>query len=345
ANAALGLMEPTGCGIGGDLFAIVWDAKRQELAGLNASGRAPRGLTLGHFREQGLTAVPYLGPLPVTVPGAVDGWFELHARYGRLPMRELLAPAIRYARDGFPVSELIAWQWQLDAETRGEFPGFAETFLPGGPAPRKGDVFRDPRLADTYEKIAAGGRNAFYRGEIARALDAYMRQHGGFLRYEDLAGHRSDWVTPVSTTYRGYEVFELPPNTQGLAALQLLNILYGFGLAAMGFGTAQYVHTFVEAKKLAYEDRAKHYADPDFHDAPVASLLSKEYAAQRRALIDPVRAAREIPAGDARLEDGDTIYLAVADADGNMVSLIQSNYAGMGSGMTPAGLGFGLQNR
>jgi gamma-glutamyltranspeptidase/glutathione hydrolase len=345
ANAALGLMEPTGCGIGGDLFAIVWDAEKQELTGLNASGRSPKSITLEHFREQGLDEIPYLGPLPVSVPGAVDGWFELHARYGRLPIKEILAPAIRYAREGFPVSELIAYYWQANVETRKDFPGFAETFMPGGRAPRKGEVFRNPRLADTYEKIAEGGRDAFYRGEIARVIDAYMTEQGGFLRYEDLASHRSEWVEPVSTTYRGYEVFELPPNTQGVAALEMLNILEGFDIAAMGFGTAEYVHTFVEAKKLAYEDRAKYFADPDFYDAPIEALLSRDYAAERRKLIDPERAARTYPAGDARLEGGDTIYLTVADADGNMVSLIQSNYGGMGSGMTPGDLGFGLQNR
>lgn len=345
ANATLGLMEPTGCGVGGDLFAIVWDAEKQELAGLNASGRSPQSLTLDYFREQGLKQVPYLGPLPVSVPGAVDGWSELHARYGRLPMERLLAPAICYAREGFPVSELIAHYWALNTETCKPYPGFAETFMPGGEAPRKGEVFRNPRLADTYGKIAAGGRDAFYEGGIARAIDAYMTEQGGFLRYEDLAQHRSEWVDPLSTTYRGYEVFELPPNTQGVTALEMLNILEGFDLANMGFGTAEYVHTFVEAKKLAYEDRAKHYADPDFYDPPLEMLLSRNYAAERRKLIDPERVARTRPAGDAALERGDTIYLTVADSDGNMVSLIQSNYGGMGSGMTPGDLGFILQNR
>ena len=345
ANAALGLMEPTGSGIGGDLFAIVWDAEKKELAGLNASGRSPQSLSLAHFREQDLAEVPYLGPLPVSVPGAVDGWFELHERYGRLPMEEVLAPAIRYAREGFPVSELIAHLWDLNAETRKDFPGFAETFLPGGEAPDKGDVFRNPRLAATYEKIASGGRDAFYEGDIAREIDAYMAEHGGFLRYEDLAEHESEWVEPLSANYRGFDVYELPPNTQGIAALQMLNILEGFDLRAMGFGSADYVHTFVEAKKLVYEDRAKYYADPDFYHAPLEALLAKSYAARRRELIDPARAAESYPAGPASLEGGDTIYLTVADTDGNMVSLIQSNYGGMGSGMTPGDLGFCLQNR
>lgn len=345
ANAALGLMEPTGCGIGGDLFAIVWDAATRELSGLNASGRSPRALGLDVFRERGLAQVPELGPLAVSVPGAVDGWFELHARYGRLSMAEILAPAIGYAREGFPVSELIAWYWRLNAPARQVYPGFAETFLPGGRPPVKGDIFRNPRLADTYQRIAEGGRDAFYTGEIARVIEAYMAEQGGLLRYEDLASHRSDWVVPVSTSYRGVEVFELPPNTQGIAALEMLNILEGFDLAAMGFATPEYVHAFVEAKKLAYEDRARHSADPDFHAAPLEMLLSKDYAAARRRLIDPARAATSYPADHPRLERGDTICLSVGDPDGNMVSLIQSNYGGMGSGMTPGDLGFGLQNR
>lgn len=345
ANAVLGLMEPTGSGIGGDLFAIVWDAEKQELAGLNASGRSPQSLSLQYFRDQGLTEIPYLGPLPVSVPGAVDGWFELHERYGRLPMEEILAPAIRYAREGFPVSELIAYYWELNAESRKAFPGFSETFLPGGEAPDKGELFRNPRLAATYEKIAAGGRDAFYQGDIARKIDAYMAEHGGFLSYEDLAQHDSEWVEPLSTSYRGYDVYELPPNSQGVAALQMLNILEGFDLRAMGFGSADYVHTFVEAKKLVYEDRAKYYADPDFYEAPLEMLLAKSYADRRRELIDRARAADTYPAGGSALENGDTIYLTVADKDGNMVSLIQSNYGGMGSGMTPGDLGFCLQNR
>lgn len=345
ANATLGLMEPTGSGIGGDLFAIVWNAGKKELTGLNASGRSPQSLSLQHFREQGLTEIPYLGPLPVSVPGAVDGWFELHERYGRLPIEDVLAPAIEYAREGFPVSELIAHYWELNAETRARFPGFSETFLPGGEAPDKGDIFRNPRLAATYEKIAADGRDAFYKGEIARKIDAYIAEHGGFLSYEDLAQHESEWVAPLSTNYRGYDVYELPPNTQGIAALQMLNILEGFDVAGMGFGSADYLHTFIEAKKLVYEDRAKFYADPDYYDPPLELLLSRSYADKRRALIEPGRAADRYPAGDAVLESGDTIYLTVADRDGNMVSLIQSNYGGMGSGMTPGDLGFSLQNR
>jgi gamma-glutamyltranspeptidase/glutathione hydrolase len=345
ANAALGLMEPTGNGIGGDLFAIVWDAKNRELVGLNASGRAPALMTLEYFEERGMDKIPSFGPLPVSVPGVVDGWFELHGRYGRLGMHELLEPAIAYARSGFPVSEVIAELFILNKKRIGHYPGFAQTYMPEGEVPKKGELFRNPRLAATLEQIADGGRDAFYKGDIARRIDAYMQEQGGLLRYEDLAAHTSEWVTPVSTNYRGWQVFELPPSGQGIAALQILNILEGFDLAAMGFGSAEYIHTLVEAKKLAFEDRAHFYADMDFADVPVERLISKEYAAERRRLIDPGKAARTYPAGDARLESGDTIYLTVADAGGNMVSLIQSNYRGMGSGMTPGDLGFVLQNR
>jgi len=345
ANAVLGLMEPTGNGVGGDLFAIVWDAEAKELHGLNASGRSPRSLTLDEFRRRGLNTIPAYGPLPVSVPGAVDGWFELHGRYGRLSMEQILAPAIAYAREGFPVSEVIAAAWNGGAQLLQEWPGFAEVYMPGGHAPVKGEMFRNPLLANTLEAIARDGRDVFYKGHIARAIDSYMRRVGGFLSYEDLATHKSEWVDPVSTTYRGYTVWELPPNGQGIAALQMLNILEGYDIASMGFGTAEYLHVLTEAKKLAFEDRAKFYADPDFNDIPVDWLISKEYGNQRRAQIDLKRAATEYEAGDPRLDDGDTIYLTTADGNGNMVSLIQSNYRGLGSGMTPDGLGFCLQDR
>ena len=345
ANAALGLMEPTGNGSGGDLFAIVWNAEERELAGLNASGRAPALMTLDYFRDKGLKEIPKYGPLPVSVPGAVDGWFELHGRFGSLPMAQLLQPAIRYAREGFPVTEEIARLLVVNQQRIGHYPGFADTFMPRGRVPAKGEVFSNPRLADTLQAIADGGRDAFYKGDIARRIDAYMVEQGGLLRYEDLAAHQSEWVTPVSTNYRGWDVYELPPNGQGIAALQILNILEGFDIRSMGFGSAQYVHTLVEAKKLAFEDRARYYADMDFADVPVSTLISKDYAAERRKLIAADTAARSVPAGDARLEDGDTIYMTVADAAGNMISLIQSNYNGMGSGMPPGDLGFVLQNR
>jgi gamma-glutamyltranspeptidase/glutathione hydrolase len=345
ANATLGLMEPTGCGIGGDLFAIVWDAESGELTGLNASGRSPESLTLQHFRDLGLESIPYLGPLSVSVPGAVDGWYELHERYGRLPMSELLAPAIAYAEEGFPVTAFIADLWQQNVGSREEYAGVKEVYMPGGAAPSTGDVFKNPNLANTYRLIAEGGRDAFYKGEIADKIDSYMAEQGGFLTADDLAAHTSEWVTPMATNYRGYDVYELPPNGQGIVALQMLNILEGYDLRSMGFGTAEYLHTLIEAKKLAYEDRAKFYADPNFYNVPMDMLLSKEYAAKRRELISDSEAAKSYPAGDAVLENGDTIYLSVADKDGNMVSLIQSNYGDLGSGMTPEELGFQLQNR
>ena len=342
ANAMLGLVEPTGCGIGGDLFAIVWDAKEKKLAGLNASGRSPRQLTKDVFAKRGHNKIPKFGPLPVSVPGAVDGWFELHSKYGKLPMATLLTPAIEYAREGFPVSELIAYYWEKNVERIGHYPGFSDTFLVNGKAPKKGDVFKNPGLAVTYEKIATGGRDAFYKGDIARTIDVYMKEQGGFLSYQDLASHQSEWIAPVSANYRGYDVWELPPNGQGIAALQILNILEQYDIEGMGFNSSEYVHTFVEAKKLAFEDRAKFYADPDFNEIPVNWLISKAYAQQRQKLINAEKAATRVDAG---IYEGDTIYLTVADKDGNMVSLIQSNYRGMGSGMTPPGLGFILQNR
>lgn len=345
ANAMLGLVEPTGCGIGGDLFAIVWDTKTQKLYGLNASGRSPRSLTLQYFREQGLKRIPSHGPLPVTVPGCVDGWFELRKKFGKLPMKAILAPAIKYAREGFPLSELIAYYWNRSAPFLQQFEGFKETFMPNGKAPQKGETFRNPNLARTLEKIAEGGRDAFYRGEIAKIMGAFMKRVGGFLSYEDLAAHRSEWVEPVSANYRGYDVWELPPNGQGIAALQILNILEGYDVKSWGFGSAEYIHHFVEAKKLAFEDRAKYYADPDFNEIPVKQLISKEYAEQRRELIDPKHAAKRYDAGNPALLAGDTIYLTTADRAGNMVSLIQSNYRGMGSGLSPDGLGFIFQDR
>ena len=349
ANAAIGLMEPTGNGIGGDLFAIVWDAKSGKLLGLNASGRSPRSLTFetlrAELRRLDRKTIPPTGPLPVSVPGTVDGWFELHGRFGRLPMKELLQPAITYAREGFPVTEIIAEGWKSNVRTLARFPNFAETFMPNGRAPAKGEIFRNPLLADTLSRIAEGGRDAFYKGDIAQRIEKYMRANGGYLTAADLAAHRSEWVEPVSTNYRGYDVWELPPNTQGIAALQMLNILEGYDVRSMGFGSADYLHAFVEAKKLAFEDRARYYADPEFAKIPLKTLLSKDYAAKRRGLIDLKKAEREYPVDTKALDQSDTIYMAVADAAGNMVSLIQSNYRGLGSGMTPDGCGFILQDR
>jgi len=343
ANAVLGLVEPTGNGIGGDLFAIVWDAETEQLYGLNASGRSPRSLTLDYFIENGYEKIPAVGPLPVSVPGCVDGWFELHNRFGSVPMKKILQPAINYAREGFPVTELIAYYWQGNARNLSRFPNVAEVYMPSGASPAKGEIFRNPALANTLETIGKKGRDAFYKGDIARVISDFMAEQGGFLSYEDLASHTSEWVTPISVNYRGYDVWELPPNGQGIAALQILNILEGFDVANMGFGSAEYIHYFTEAKKLAFEDRAKYYADPDFNKIDYRLLISDEYAAKRRELINSDRAARTYDPGD--IEQGNTIYLTVADEQGNMVSLIQSNYRGMGSGMCPPGLGFILQDR
>jgi gamma-glutamyltranspeptidase/glutathione hydrolase len=346
ADAALGLMEPTGSGIGGDLFAIVWDAKTGRLHGLNASGRSPQSLTLDQLRARGLEQMPPYGPLSVTVPGCVDGWFELHERFGTLPMKRVLEPAIRYALDGFPVTELIAYYLERSAalfDDETAYPNFAKTWTVDGHAPRAGEMFRNPDLARTYERIAKGGRDAFYRGEIAKTIDEFIHARGGFLSASDLAAHTSEWVDPVSTTYRGYDVWELPPNTQGITALETLNILEGYDFSKIEFGSADHIHLVIEALKLAFEDRANYIADPAFGPLPVSSLLSKDYAAKRRALIDRARAAKRVEPG--RPGGADTVYLAVADARGNMVSLIQSNYRGMGSGMVPTGLGFMLQDR
>ena len=343
ANATLGLMEPTGSGIGGDLFAIIWSAKDKKLYGLNASGRSPQSLSLEYFHKNGYKSIPALGPLPVSVPGCVDGWFEMHTKFGSIPMEKILSPAINYAREGFPVTELIAYYIGRSARSLQKYPGFKETYMPGGKAPAKGEIFKNPYLANTLELIAKNGRDEFYKGSIAKTIDKYIKEQGGFLSYEDLASHKSEWVEPLSTNYRGYDVWELPPNGQGIAALQILNILELYDIKSMGFGSADYLHLFTEAKKLAYEDRAKFYSDPAFNSLPIDKLISKEYAKERNELINPDRSARSFPPGD--FGQGETIYMTVADAEGNMVSLIQSNYRGMGSGMTPTNLGFILQDR
>jgi gamma-glutamyltranspeptidase/glutathione hydrolase len=350
-NAALGFMEPTGCGIGGDLFAIVWDAESRKLHGLNGSGRSPLALRAEDVPADTNGRIPLFSPWAWSVPGTVDGWFTLHERFGKLPMKQVLAPAIRAAREGEPVPAVIATLWARAAEgsssrpSFAEMPGFAEVFLLDGRAPREGEVFRNPALARTYELLAEQGRDAFYEGPIADSIVAFSEKHGGLFEKRDFAEHRSEWVDPVSTTYRGVTLWELPPNGQGIAALQMLNILETFDLRAMGRDSAGFWHTMVEAKKLAYEDRARFYADMDFADVPVEELISKEYGRSRAALIDPQKAARRIDAGNPRLLEGDTTYLTVADSAGNMVSLIQSNYTGFGSGYVVADRGFGLQNR
>ena len=343
ANACLGLMEPTGCGIGGDLFAIVWDAKTQKLHGLNASGRSPKRLTRKILDSLGITRFPALGPLPVSVPGAVDGWDQLHKKFGKLKWASLFEPAVDYAENGFPVTELIAYLMKMNADKLARYEGFKDVYMPEGKTPVKGEIFRNKALASTYRKIALGGRDAYYKGDIAKTIDAYMQKHGGYLSYEDLASHSSEWIDPVSVNYRGYDIWELPPNGQGIAALQMLNILELYDIKSMGFGSAEYMHVFTEAKKLAFEDRARYYADMQFSEVPVKQLISKEYAKERNALINPNKAGKSFDPGI--LKTPETIYLTVADAEGNMISLIQSNYRGMGSGMTPPGLGFVLQDR
>lgn len=343
ANAVLGVVEPTGSGIGGDLFAIIWSADKKKLYGLNASGRSPRSLRLDHFKDMGLEKIPAYGPLPVSVPGCVDGWYEMHEAFGKLPMATVLKPAIDYARGGFPVTEVIAFYLERGTNLLKSYPNISDVYMPGGKAPAKGEIFRNPQLASTLEKIVKGGRNEFYRGTIARTIGDFMKSQGGFLTFDDMSRHRSEWIEPVGTSYRGYDVWELPPNGQGIAALQMLNILEGYDIQSMGFGSAEYIHLFTEAKKLAFEDRAKYYSDPAFTNIPVERLISKPYAAERRKLINRDRAALRFDAG--KFDSDNTIYLTVADKYGNMVSLIQSNYRGMGSGMSPTGLGFVLQNR
>lgn len=344
ANAVLGLVEPVGNGIGGDLFAMVWDAKNEKLHGLNASGRAPQGLSLAKLKRLAPDGIPPYGPLPVTVPGCVDGWFELHQRFGKLDMAQVFAPAIHYAEQGFPVTELVAYYWKKSVPRLRDYPGFMAQFTINGRAPVKGEVWRNPNLAQTLKTLAAEGPEVFYQGRIGRQIGDFMQQHGGYLSAADMAAHRSEWVQPLSTNYRGFDVWELPPNTQGVAALQILNIVEGFDLAGAGFGSANHLHWLIEATKLVFEDRAKVYADPDFSPAPINTLLSNRYARQRRKLILPEQALDTVSSGVLE-QAGDTIYLTTADAQGNMVSLIQSNYRGMGSGMAPDGLGFILQDR
>lgn len=350
ANAALGLMEPHMCGIGGDLFAIVWDEKEQQLHGLNGSGRSPAALDYGEMsgllRKLGASIIPYNSILSVSVPGAVHGWTTLHDRFGRLPFAELLAPAIHYAESGFPVSPVIAGQWQwAAAEISGTVPGaFNTVYAPEGRAPAVGDIFTNRDLARSYRQIADTGDKAFYQGELADRLVAFMKEDGGYIDHADLQSHHSDWVAPLAANYRGYDVFELPPSGQGIAALQMLKMLEDDDLAAMGFMNVDCLHLMLEAKKLVFEDRAKYYVDPDFSNVPTGRLLSAEYSRERRSLVKDSAALR-VRAGEGILRDGDTVYLTAADSAGNMVSLIQSVYHYFGSGIVVPGTGFALQNR
>jgi gamma-glutamyltranspeptidase/glutathione hydrolase len=344
-NAALGLMEPMSCGIGGDLYALVWDARTGKLYGLNASGRSPYRATRALFAAKGLSQIPTSGPLSWSVPGCVDGWEELRKRFGTMTLDQVLEPSIRYALEGFPVSPVIAGYWRSAERKLSGTPDAARTYLIDGRSPRAGQVFKNPNLARSYREIAQGGRDAFYRGRIARDIVAFSDHTGGLFTLNDFTDHTSTWVDPVGTTYRGYEVWEIPPPGQGIAVLEMLNLLEAYDLKKLGPESPEYWHLFLEAKKLAYADRARYYADPAFAKLPTAELISKEYAGRRRPLIDPRKALVGVPAGDPKLGASETVYLCVVDKDRNCVSLIQSNYMGFGSGLVPGDLGFALQNR
>lgn len=343
ANIALGLMEPTGNGIGGDLFVIIWDEESKKLYGLNASGPSPKDITIDYFEENNLSKIPSYGPLPITVPGVVDGWIKMHERFGSMNFEDLFIPTINYARNGFPITETIAYYLKGSSERFKSYPNFKDIWMPNNKILVKGDFFKNPHLANTLEIISKTKRKSFYEGEIAKVMASFVREEGGFLSSNDLSSYHAEWVEPVSTNYRGYDVWELPPNGQGIAALQILNVLENYDLKKMGLFSSEYIHYFVEAKKLAFEDRAKYYADPNFNQINTKYLISKEYALERMKLIDSSKSMKSAEAGI--LKDGDTIYLTTADKFGNMVSLIQSNYRGMGSGMVPPDLGFMLQDR
>jgi len=344
-NAALGLMEPTGSGIGGDLFAIVWDNKEKALYGLNSSGPAPKALKLEHFEKQGLKKVPERGPLSWTVPGCVAGWYALHEKFGRLGMKQILQPAIEYAENGFPLTELIAYYWKRSVEIFKDYKNFQKLYAPGGKSPLKGDIFRNPELAATYRMIAEKGRDTFYKGPIAEKIVKHSKKVKGFFELEDFASFEPEWVKTLHVDYAGYTVWELPPNGQGMSVLQMLRMLDKIDIGEMDHNSAEYLHALIEIKKIVYEDRARFYADPEFSDIPVKKLLSKAYANQRLRLFDPEKASKKLPFVDKKLEKGDTVYLTVVDGDFNAVSLIQSNYYGFGSGNVPDGLGFCLQDR
>jgi gamma-glutamyltranspeptidase/glutathione hydrolase len=357
AAAVLSVVEPTMNGPGGDLFAIVYSARDKKAHGLNASGRAPAAATLEEFKKRNLQRIPLRGELSVSVPGVVDGWNELLTKHGTRTLAQALEPAIRYARDGYPVSEIIAWQWKEVEGMLAHDPNAARVFLPGGKAPSPGDVFRNPALAASLEQIAKGGRDVFYKGAIAKAIADDMQRRNGLITLKDLADHHADWVEPLSTTYRGYQVLELPPNTQGVAALEMLNILEGFDLKALGHNTAPYLHTLVEAKRIAFADRGAWIGDPSSTPAQaIEKMLSKEYAAERRKEINPDKAAaaykplslagRSTPeGGDDPAGRGDTVYLTAADSEGNVVSLIQSLYETFGSGIVAGDTGIVLHDR
>jgi len=354
ANAFLGFADPAMNGLGGDMFVIIWSAEDEKLYALNASGKSPQGMTLEHFREKNLSGVPASSPFAVTVPGVVDGWHEMHKKFGVLGFDELLTPTINYARQGVGVPaevadlmdfldrDLIRFYGLPDDFEWEDLDYFSSIFRPEGRFPKKGDFFKNEDLANTLQKIADDGRDAFYSGEIGEAIIEHLQELGGYMTMEDLENHSSVWVEPVSVNYHGYDVWQIPPPTQGLSVLQMLNILEGFDLAEYGFGSPEHVHYFAEAKKLAYADLGRYVADPDFSDLPVEELLSKEYSDQRRELIRDDWTGSYGPGLDT---ENHTIYLTTADKDGNMVSLIQSNSWLFGSLIMPPGLGFPLQNR
>jgi gamma-glutamyltranspeptidase/glutathione hydrolase len=345
-NAMLGVVEPMSCGIGGDVFVIYWNAKTQKLYGLNGSGRSPYAISREVFRQKNLTQIPIEGPLCWSVPGCVHGWGELRDRFGTLPLAKILAPAIQTAEEGCPVPEVIAGYWKSSEAALKRWPDSAATFLIDGQrAPRVGEVMKNPNLAATMRLIARDGPEAFYRGAIAKKIVAFSERNGGFFSMKDFEDHTSEWVEPVSTSYRGYDVWELPPNGQGIAALQMLNILERWDIASLGHNSAEHLHLFIEAKKLAFADRAKFYADPAFEKLPVAELISKEYGKRQAARIDKNRAAEDVPPGDPKLAMGDTVYLTVVDKDRNCCSFIQSNFHGFGSQVVPGDVGFALQDR
>ena len=352
ANAVLGYAEPIACGIGGDCFVMLWDPRTRQVVGLNGSGRSPRALTLETVRRRARNGlIPSYGAISVSVPGTVDAWWALHERYGKLPWKDLFGPAIAHAEDGAPVSQNVAYYLarSLANFTRSgqgieEVENFKAVWAQGGATPKEGEVFANPALARTYRLIAEGGREAFYEGEIAETIERYFRRIGGWMTRADLAAHRAEWTRPYQTRYRGVDVYGLAPNSQGLATLAQLNIMEQFDFRAMGFQSAAAIHHGVEAKRLAFEDRARYYADPAFYDVPADWLISKDYAAERARLISPNAILPTVQAGRAPTQ-GDTTYFCTSDRDGMMVSIIQSNYRGMGSGLAPDGLGFMLQNR
>jgi gamma-glutamyltranspeptidase/glutathione hydrolase len=345
ANAVMGVVAPMMNGVGGDLFAIVHDMSTGSVLGLNASGWSPAAGTIEFLTARGMTKMPQTGIHSMTVPGAVAGWAALHEKFGRVPLATVLSAAIAHAESGFPVSEITAEEWSgtaagLQADTHA-----VATYLPQGRAPRAGEVFRNPDLARTLGAIARDGADAFYRGDVAQRILACCAKQGSAHAAADFAEFKAEWVTPLTTNYRGWDVFEIPPNSQGIAALVMLNILEGFPLAEMGRGTAETLHAMIEAKKLAYADMQRHVGDPRFTKVPVDAMLSKAYARTRAALIDPRRAASSVDAGELPIRGGDTTYLCAVDAAGNIASVIQSNFANFGSGVVAEGTGFALQSR